>query len=392
MGVLTLVVSAPLLFGGTRTILISFDGFRHDYVERLPDGVFKSMFSTGCRAQSLIPVNPTKTFPNHWSLATGLYPEHHGILDNRFYDRALVDTFAMSSTESVWWLGEPVWNTAERRGVMAYTYYWPGSNVAVQGMHPTRWFPYSGSRKYADRIDSVIAWSTMPQPPGLIVTYFELLDDAGHRHGPQSAQVDTALITAEALIARLVQGLRAHDVLDSVNIVIVSDHGMTATELPSPDQHRVQSALFGDSSLVVLVSHTNVFVYGLQPDQADAVAERVNADAALKIRATPSRRLDSSWHINHAARVPDLYAEALFGSTIDTGKRPLPQHGGGNHGYHNSNVDLHGIFVATGPDIKPGLLPSFSVVDVYNVICSLLRIQPALNDGNPEIARRVVRH
>lgn len=373
------------------TILISFDGFSHDYLEQLPDGVFKDLTKHGCNAAAMIPVNPTKTFPNHWSLATGLYPEHHGIIDNQFYDTALRDTFGMPRTESVWWKGEPIWITAERNGVAAYTYFWPGSQVVFNGRLPSKWFPYSGTRYFDDRVDSMVAWASQEHPPGLIAGYFEVVDDFGHKFGPHSKEISLALSHAETIVARLVKGLSASGVLDSTNIVIVSDHGMAQVDVPD-SSIPITSALLGNSpGMIVIRSNPNMLVYGITADTANAIAMRLNADPSLHVHAMRGEELPTSWRINAPNRLPALYVQTEIGRDLDVGRRPLRKEAGGNHGYDNKHKEMNGIFIASGPSIRSGMIPALQAVDVYNILCALLHIPPVQNDGNASRVHDVVR-
>ncbi|MCL4277734.1 MAG: ectonucleotide pyrophosphatase/phosphodiesterase [Ignavibacteria bacterium] len=378
--------------GNSVCILISFDGFRHDYISRLPNGAIKELIAHGCTADALIPVNPTKTFPNHWSIATGLYPSDHGIVDNRFYDRVLNDTFNMTRTEPVWWRGEPIWTTVERAGKTAFTYFWPGSSTPINGHLPSKWFTYEHSRDYTSRVDSIVTWASMPKPPDLIVSYFELLDDAGHRYGPNAPQVDSALAVANSLISRLVKGLEARGVINNCTIVLVSDHGMAEINPATPhDKHLSVEQFMADPTVRVIVSNPNILVYGLPGTTANTIAAGINADSqTYRATATPVSDLDTAWHIQYPGRTPDLIVTAEYGYDIDVGKRPARKSTGGNHGYSNSISDMNGIFVASGDKIKPGRVQSLSVIDVYNIICKLTNVPPARNSGNANRVSDVV--
>lgn len=373
------------------TILISFDGFRHDYVARMPDGVFKDMAEHGCKAEALIPVNPTKTFPNHWSIATGLYPEHHGIIDNHFYDRALRDSFSMPRTESSWWLGEPIWITAERHGVAAYTYFWPGSQVVSNGRLPSKWLPYNGKRLFEDRVDSMVTWAAQEHPPGLIVGYFEVADDFGHKFGPNGKEMELAFKHVEDIVSRLVRGLTTRGIVDSTNIIILSDHGMA--EVPAPESSvPITPEMLGTSpSMIVMKSNPNLLVYGITADTARAIAKRLNSLPELHVQALPGAELPDTWKINAPNRLPDLYVQTVLGRDLYMDSHRVRKETGGSHGYDNKNTDMFGIFVATGPSIRNGQIPALSVIDVYPIVCALLHIPPAPNDGNANRINDVVR-
>ncbi len=378
--------------GNGTCIVLSFDGFRYDYADRLPEGTFQKLTRNGCRT-TIIPVNPTKTFPNHWSLATGLYPEHHGIIDNVFYDRALRDTFTVARTESVWWRGEPVWVTAEKASCRAFVYFWPGSSTDFSGYRPTKWFEYNNNRLYQERIDSIVVWTSMPEPPALIMSYFELVDDVGHRYGPHSPQLDTVLTEVNSLVERLVKGLQESGVWEQTTLIIVSDHGME--EVPAPSQvqpHLTRDDVDPDASAVVLASNPNLLVYSLTTEQARDRANTINEKQhETYASAIASADLDPTWKIAYSDRIPDLIVMAGVGRDLDLGKRPLKSYTSGNHGFHNSNPAMHGIFVATGPRILPGKLEPLHAVDIYNIVCAIVGIHPARNDGNANRVQHIFR-
>lgn len=391
IGLMVLFFASITLYAHQTTIVVSFDGFRRDYIERMPEGVFKQLANDGCTA-TLVPVNPTKTFPNHWSIATGLYPEHHGIIDNHFYDSELRDTFSMPRTESVWWKGEPMWITAERHGVTAYTFFWPGSQVVFDGRLPSKWLPYSGTRYFDDRVDSIVTWTAQEKPPGLIVAYFEVADDFGHKFGPYGKEMDIAFNHVENIVSRLVKGLATRGILDSTNIIIVSDHGMAQVDAPDTSTPITSQVLGTSPDMIVIKSNPNLLVYGITTDTAQAIADRLNNNPDYKVRATLTSKLPTTWRISAPHRTPVLYIQTNMGRDLDVGKRPLRKEVGGSHGYDNKNTDMHGIFIATGPSIRNGHIRDLSVVDVYPIVCALLHIFPASNDGNQARVTDVVKY
>ena len=231
-------VAAPVPETTPTLVLVSLDGFRWDYLDR--PGVQAPTLrwiAEGVRAGRLVPVFPTKTFPNHYSLVTGLHPEAHGIVGNSMRDPGrLVDgqpaRFSLSDRDALadsrWWGGEPIWVTAERQGVPTGTVFWPGSEAEIGGVRPGRWLPYDGEMPYAARVDTALAWLDAPDPPRLVTLYVEAVDDAGHRYGPDAPEVGAAIARVDSALARLVDGLRQRGRLDQTSLVVVSDHGMTA--------------------------------------------------------------------------------------------------------------------------------------------------------------------
>ena len=216
--------------------MISLDGFRADYLDRGLTPRLSRVVREGVRAEWMTPTYPSLTFPNHYTVVTGLHPDHHGIVHNTMRD-AKLGAFSLSNREAVgngaWWGGEPIWVRAERAGLPTATYFWPGSEAAIQGVRPTRWKVYDDSVTVNARIDAVLEWlsedaSTRPR---LITLYAETLDDVGHSHGPDSIEMRDGLREVDAAIGRLMDGLAARALLDTVDVVVTSDHGM-ATVLP----------------------------------------------------------------------------------------------------------------------------------------------------------------
>ena len=170
-------------------ILISVDGFRADYIEKFRPPVISRLAAEGTRAKWMKPAYPTKTFPNHYTLVTGLYPDNHGIIENNMWDDEIGAQFGLSIKEQVtnpkWWSGEPIWNTAQRQGKIAASFFWPGSEAAISGSQPRYWKPYEHTTEHEVRVRTVLEWIDLPreQRPQMITLYFSDVDDAGHNFG-----------------------------------------------------------------------------------------------------------------------------------------------------------------------------------------------------------------
>ena len=216
----------------TPLLLISIDGFRHDYFDKADTPNLDQLRSGGLQAEGLIPVFPSNTFPNHYAIVTGLYPEHHGIIDNSFYDpvyEAVFDMYiAAEVTNDRWWHGEPVWVTVIKQGGRSATLFWPGSEARINGYRPTFWHPYDHWMPHPDRVQRILDWVDMPagERPDFMTLYFHLVDDAGHDYGPDSPQLAEAVEKVDTTIGVLLRGLRDRAVLKKMHILIVSDHGM----------------------------------------------------------------------------------------------------------------------------------------------------------------------
>ncbi|MGH2568346.1 MAG: ectonucleotide pyrophosphatase/phosphodiesterase, partial [Bacteroidota bacterium] len=214
-------------------LLISYDGFRYDYFEKAQTPNFDRIIREGVKAQWLIPQFPTKTFPNHYTIVTGLRPENHGLVANTMYDPLFDASFGLSNAEAVrdgrWYGGEPLWVTAEQQGQTAATYFWPGSEAEIKGTLPTYRKQYRHETPDSQRVAEVLGWLDRPreQRPTFITLYFSTTDDVGHRVGPDSSAIADAIRRVDAVTGYLLEGLQERGILDRVDIILVSDHGMS---------------------------------------------------------------------------------------------------------------------------------------------------------------------
>jgi len=213
-------------------LLISIDALRPSDVDATQMPTLNALADAGVRAAWMTPSYPSKTFPNHYTLVTGLRPDHHGMINNTMYDPEL-GSFNLQSREAVqdprWWTGgEPVWITLQHHGGRAATMFWPGSEAAIQGQHPLDWRIYDESVSANARVDQVLAWLDRPERtrPQFITLYFEQVDEAGHKSGPDSAESRAARKEVDDALARLLAGLEQRGLRDGINLVVVSDHGM----------------------------------------------------------------------------------------------------------------------------------------------------------------------
>src|SRR5688572_15430716 len=217
--------------GPAPVILISFDGFRWDYETKAPAPNLRSLAARGVRAESLIPSFPTKTFPNHYTIVTGLYPGHHGIVANNIHDPSTGRTLTLANRKEVgdpmWWGGEPIWVTAQRQGLTSGAVFWPGSEAPIGGMYPRCWKLFDDSYPPDDRVDEILGWLELPpvERPRFITLYFSDVDSAGHSFGPDSIEVQEAVRRVDGYLGRLLKGLDARGLTNAVNVVVVSDHG-----------------------------------------------------------------------------------------------------------------------------------------------------------------------
>lgn len=368
-------------------LLVSFDGFSEGYIERNETPNFDRLIENGVQAEYMIPVFPTKTFPNHYTIATGLYAENHGIIANGFYDEKLDAQFRFGPLEGPnderWWGGEPIWITAEKQGLTSATFFWPGSEASIDGVQSTKWVQYDESVPKKARIDSILTWM---DPNGSVQAdfgslYFSLVDHAGHDYGPNSPKTDLAIQQADSLLGYLLNGMDAHGLADELNLIVTSDHGMA--ELSS------ERVIFLDELIdlddVELIDWTPVAM--IQPD--DGETEKVYQ--ALKENENNYRvflkdELPDHYHFSDHYRIPEIIMIADVGYTI-TSRDFFENRGvmGGTHGFDYTAPEMRTIFIAQGPAFKSGeLVEPFQSVHIYELMCKILGIDPAQNDGNFE--------
>ena len=372
-------------------ILISIDGYRADYLQRGLSPNLAALAAGGVRAQWMTPSFPSLTFPNHYTLVTGLYPDHHGIVDNTMEDASIQPDhrFTLSDRAAIgderWWdAATPLWVSVKQQGGHAATMFWPGSEAPIRGVRPDRWFPFDENVSANARVDHVLAWLDLPSArrPRFITLYFNAVDTAGHHYGPDSAQVDAALRKVDAALGRLIDGLKQRGRFDRVDLVIVSDHGMAPVEA----SHRIRIDRIANLKLLHPVALDSLASF--RPPRDDAATRR--AIAALlaphaHMRCMRKQDIPARFHYGGNPRVPPYVCVAQTGWLIVTAAeerhRKYPMRG--EHGYDNADPLMRALFVAHGPDLRSGYIaPPFPNVDVYPLLAHLLRITPEKNDGD----------
>ena len=368
-------------------ILVSFDGFRSDYLTKAETPNFDALVSGGVTSEGLIPVFPTKTFPNHYAIATGLYPENNGVIANNMYDPVMDARYRISDREAVenpeWYEGEPIWNTVEKQGKKAGTMFWVGSEAPIQNMHPTYWKRYDGDVLDSARIDSVLKWMTYPKEKrvDLGTLYFSFLDDAGHWYGPESQEVVQAIQRADSLMGYLMSELKTKGLWENTNIIIVSDHGMSAL---SKDRLVILDDLI-DVQDVDIISFSPAVQMNLKEGKLDEVYSSLKANEK-HYKIYKREDIPDRYHLKNHRRVSQLLMVADRGYTISTksyiDSRPnYPS--GGTHGFDNNDPEMHALFIGSGPGFKKGLkVKAFENIHIYELIAYLLNIEASVNDGD----------
>ncbi len=373
--------------GPAPVLLISLDAFRADYLQRGLTPNLTRIAREGVRAEWMTPSYPSLTFPNHYTIVTGLRPDHHGIVHNTMRD-ARLGAFSLSNREAVgtagWWGGEPVWVAAEKAGLPTAPFFWPGSEAPIQGVRPTRWQPYDESVSVTARVDTVLAWLSEPETtrPRFATLYVETLDDAGHSHGPDSVELRSALLEVDAAMGRLVQGLKARGLLDDVNLIITADHGLATV---APGNTVAIEDMVDARDAAVVSTGQSVGFNPLAGREQQAYAKLLGKHA--RYDCWRKGELPERWHYGRNPRVPEIVCQMHEGwdaaSRAALAKR-APGVTRGSHGYDPALTSMRTIFVARGPSLRSGLVvPAIDNVDVYSLLMSLLGLQPAEHDGNP---------
>jgi predicted AlkP superfamily pyrophosphatase or phosphodiesterase len=377
-------------------ILVSIDGFRWDYLDRFNPPILTQLASEGVRAEGLIPEFPSKTFPNHYTIVTGLRLAHHGIISNNIRDKNIPGEFSLSNREVQsdprWWGGEPIWLTAEQQGLKAAAMFWPGSEALINGRQATYWTPFDDNMPNSDRVERVIGWLNLveSQRPSFLTLYFSDVDSAGHREGPDSAEVKDAVMRVDMAIGHLVSGVKAAGLGNRVHYVIVSDHGMAAV-------NRDRLIVVDD---YIDVDQMDVVdwspVLALTPKDGDV--EKVYAalkDKHPQLKVYRSTELPAEYRLAGHPRLPAVIGIASEGWSITSRRNVrrwiVDQVGGapgGEHGYPATAQSMQGLFIANGPRIRRGMrVKPFENIHVYEFMCAVLGLQPARNDGDPAVTR-----
>ncbi|GAB2219674.1 hypothetical protein Droror1_Dr00007311 [Drosera rotundifolia] len=374
-------------------ILVSSDGFRFGYQYKTATPNIDRLIVNGTEAElGLIPVFPTLTFPNHYSIVTGLYPSYHGIINNHFVDPYSGDAFTMGSHDPKWWLGEPLWETVVNHGLKAATYFWPGSEVKKGNWSCPDGFCmfYNGSVPFEERVDTVLRYFDLDDEeiPSFMTLYFEDPDHQGHQVGPDDPEITEAVARIDRMIGRLIDGLEKRGVFEDVSIIMVGDHGMVGT---------CDKKLIYIDDLAPWISVPASWVQSytpllaIRPPQgysAADVVEKMNeglssgkVENGKNLKMYLKSDLPSRLHYSASDRIPPVIGLLEEGFKVEQ-KRSKRKECGGAHGYDNAFFSMRTIFIGHGPQFARGRkVPSFENVQIYNLVASILNVRGASNNG-----------
>lgn len=372
-------------------LLISFDGFRWDYLDRGITPNLDKVIDSGVRALSMKPVTPSKTFPNHYSIVTGIHPENHGIIFNTFTDIHTGQVYRIGDTSKVrdplWYKGEPIWETLENNGIITASYFWPGSELNDPKRRPTYFKRYKHTEPYKDRIDGVINWLKLPynERPKFISFYFHDTDSYGHDFGPNSPEINESIKRLDTLVGYLDKELNKIGMVDSVNLVFVSDHGMT--EIDTAKIINFENLLSGleyksgGSKPILMIEPSS--------EHYDSVYHRLKLNED-HFTVYKKEEIPDYFHFRDNKNIFSIIVVAEIGWSLVNNWElsSMKKYGSkGNHGYIKEELYMHGIFVAAGPNfnsnIKTGTIRN---IDIYPLLCKIFNVYP-----NPEIDGKLER-
>jgi len=368
---------------GNTTVVLSLDGFRWDYPSKVSTPELNRIAAEGVKAVSLIPSFPSKTFPNHYTIATGLVPDHHGLVNNSFYDTLLKKEYAIGNNEArfnpAFYGGEPVWITARNQGVVTASYYWVGSDVKILGQQPDYWKPYNEAISFSQRIDTIIQWLTLPveQRPRLVMAYYHEPDGVGHDFGPEDPRTLQMVHDLDSLTGVFYNRIRHLPDGESINFIVLSDHGMGTI---SSERNIAIRDIIPESWPVKIEGGNPNFNLYAEDAWIDSAYSALKKTPGIKVWKPGEVPAYLNYGTNPRVGNIIVVADSAWGVTLN---HPKSVYSGGTHGYETRNSDIHAIFYASGPAFRVGYIhPSFQNIHIYPLLTHLLGIIPSKNDGD----------
>lgn len=371
-------------------VILSMDGFHLDLANRGHTPTLDSLRRAGSYSE-LYPVFPANTFPSHYSMATGLHPDRHGVVNNTFYDKKAQQYRSVFNKKDVrtegFWGGEPIWNTAEKQGLTTHIYMWPGSDVPIDGRQASIWTAYTSEPSYYERADWVLSAMTRPETeiPDLVMWYFDQPDGAMHRHGPTSREAVAQAEHIDSVLRYFFYHIRKSPVFERINFIVTADHGMTQLS----EERRINLYELLDTTQVVRTVRETPFGLEVKPSYAQKAIRILRRTGHIK--AWKREKMPNRYHYgSYADRLTNLIVLPEMGWRLDYTPCPRPLSKQGAHGYDNFDRDMQMVFYGSGPAFRKDFeQKSFQNNNIYLILCHLLRIEPAPNDGNWQQVRKM---
>lgn len=377
-------------------LLISLDGYRHDYTKKYSPKFLSQFAKSGTQLKSLVPAYPTKTFPNHLSIATGRYPMNHGIVANHFYAPDLNQSYSLRDRKAVknsdFYLATPIWSAVEEQGLRSATLFWPGSEAEISGQRPSYWYDYIHTMPHEARTKQIIEWLKLPQKerPYFITLYFPDVDSAGHHYGTNSKEVKEAILKVDKTLESFIA--TARKIVPNLNIIIVSDHGMKDV-----DENKKELILKNEELLSMKEDYR---IYGSGPivqfylkENKRNISQDISSinKLAQNFKCFDKDSTPEKLHFRSSPRVGNFACIAQDGYWIAATEFKMPK---ASHGWDQySDMDMHGIFYASGPDFKESYLgESKENIHIFPLILRILGLENQYTiDGNLEKIKEVLK-
>ncbi|XP_064304264.1 ectonucleotide pyrophosphatase/phosphodiesterase family member 5 [Phalacrocorax carbo] len=363
-----------------RVLLVSFDGFRWDYIYKVSTPNFHYVMENGVHVKQVTNVFITKTYPNHYTMVTGLYAESHGVVANEMYDPILNETFSLNKMDihnsKFWEEASPIWVTNQGEGHKTGAAMWPGTDVKIHGVLPTYYMPYNESVSFEDRVARLIDWFSSEEPINFGLLYWEQPDEMGHILGPENPLMGPIISDIDKKLGYLMSELKKAKLWDVINVIITSDHGMSQ----SSSERLIELDQYVNRELYKVIDHSPAVAILPKEGKLDEVYEAL-ANAHPNMTVYKKEQIPDRLHYKHNNKIQPILAVADKGWEIVFNKSEGFQFG--NHGYDNILPEMHPILLAVGPAFRKNATKGFmNATDLYPLLCHLLGINPLPNNGS----------
>ncbi|XP_075454650.1 ectonucleotide pyrophosphatase/phosphodiesterase family member 5 [Ascaphus truei] len=362
-----------------RVLVVSFDGFRWDYVTRFPTPNFKRFIESGAHVKQVTNIFATKTYPNHYTLVTGLYAENHGVVANEMFDPVLNETFSMTHMDiykpEFWEDAVPIWVTNQLEGHRSGAAMWPGTDVRIHSVFPSQYLPYNETVPFEFRVGKLIEWFN-GDLINLGLLYWEEPDEMGHFLGPDNPLMENTIADVDAKLGYLVDQLKKAKLWDSLNVIVTSDHGMSQCSLDKI----IELDKYIDRGLYTMIDHSPVVAILPKEGKLDEVYQAlVNIHPNMTVYK--KEEIPLRFHYKQNVRIQPIIIVADVGWYILQNRSSTFLWG--DHGYDNLLPDMHPLLIASGPAFKKNFTrDAMNSTDLYPLLCHLLDITPLPNNGS----------